>query len=90
MISELRERLASAPDTDGEHALVRLSIIAVVLYTLFVAPENGWSQDEILVASGVSGFFGIAIGIFISICVRPHKATSGRRETRELLRVIGN
>jgi len=73
MISVLKARLASAPDT--EDAVIRLVIIAAILlyYTVFVAPENGWSQDEVRVASGVFGFFVIAIGIFISICLRPQK-----------------
>ena len=74
-LAVVKRRLDAAPDTEGEQAVIRLVIIAGILayYTLFVAPENGWSQDEILVASGVSGFFVIAIGIFISICVRPQK-----------------
>ena len=38
---------------------------------MFVAPENGWSHDEILVASGVSGFFVIAIGIFLDLRSTP-------------------
>src|SRR5262245_51317732 len=73
-------RLRAAPDTEGEQAVIRLVIIAAILlyYTAFVAPENGWSQDEILVASGVSGFFVVAIGIFASICLRPRKSL-GRR-----------
>ena len=74
-LAAIKRRLAAAPDTEGKQAVLRLVIIAGILfyYAGLVAPKNGWTTDEILVASGVSGFFVIAVGIFISICIRPQE-----------------
>ena len=74
-LAAVRRRLVAAPDTEGKQAGLRLFIIAGILayYAGLVAPKNGWTTDEILVASGVSAFLVIAIGIFISICIRPKK-----------------
>jgi two-component system sensor histidine kinase RpfC len=78
------KRIAGAPETEGEQAIFRLGIIAAILayYTLWVGPQGGgWRPDEVAVALGVSGFFVIAVGIFLAICVRP--------ERNELRRFIG-
>src|SRR5262245_31945697 len=75
-LAMVKSRLHAAPDTEGEQAVIRLVIIMAILvyYTAFVAPQHGWSRAAVLVASGVSVFFVMAIGIFTSICMRPRKS----------------
>jgi two-component system sensor histidine kinase RpfC len=78
-IAYLKSRLASVPQ-ESEQALLRLGIIAAILlyYAGYVGPKDGWTSDEVTVALGVSGFFVIAVGIFLSICVRPVKSVPRR------------
>ena len=74
-LAYLKSRLHAVPDTEGEQAVLRLGIIAAILayFTILVAPNDGWTADEVSVAVGVSGFFVIAVGIIIAICIRPQK-----------------
>jgi len=79
-IAYLKNRLALVPETESEQALLRLGIIAAILayYTGYVGPKDGWTSDEVIVAVGVSGFFVIAVGIFLAICIRPVKNVARR------------
>jgi len=79
-LAYLKRQLRAAPETEGEQATFRLCIIALILayYIGYVGPKDGWAQDELAVAFGVAGFFVIAVGIFLAICVRPQKNVARR------------
>jgi len=79
-LAYVKNRLAAAPETEGEQARLRLAIIAAILlyFTAYVGPKDGWTADELTVAIGVSGFFVIAVGIFVAICIQPQKSVARR------------
>ncbi len=76
----LRTRLAGRTDSEHEQAILRLVIVGLVLayMTLIRGPAEGWSDLHIDIAIGLAGFFAIAIGIFVAICVWP-SPNIGRR-----------
>ena len=79
-ISSLKSRFAAQAESEPEQALFRLAIVGAILayFTLIVGPRDGWTDQEIQVATGLAGFFAIAVGIFLCICLWPAKSVVRR------------
>ena len=73
--SALRQRLAKREDSEHEQALLRIAIVGLVL--AYMAGFHGWPSTwtainrEIVVV--LTGFFAVAVAIFVSICLYPRK-----------------
>ena len=73
--SALRQRLAKREDSEHEQALLRIVIVGLVL--AYMAGFHGWPSTwsainrEIVVV--LTGFFSVAVAIFVSICLYPRK-----------------
>ena len=73
--SALRQRLAKREDSEHEQALLRIVIVGLVL--AYMAGFHGWpstwsdvNREIVLV---LTGFFSVAVAIFVSICLYPRK-----------------
>lgn len=80
MLTSLRAKLKARLDTEHEQALLRIVIVGLVLayMTLFHAWVNSWSEDDIHIVRVLTGFFGIAVAIFVAVCTDPAPNVSRR------------
>lgn len=74
-LRELKRRLAARDDSEHEQAALRIVIVGLVLGYMasFHGSPAGWSALDWTIILGLSGFFAVAIGIFVSICLWPAK-----------------
>ena len=73
-----KSRFAAQAESEPEQAVFRLVIVELAYFTLVVGPRDGWSEQETQVAFGLAGFFAIAVGIFLCICIWPAKSVIRR------------
>ena len=75
MLSRLKTKLAARNDSEHEQAALRIVIVGLVLgyMALFHGSPSNWSNIDWTIVLGLSGFFSVAIAIFIAICIWPEK-----------------
>ena len=74
-LHELKRRLAARDDSEHEQAALRIVIVGLVLgyMSSFHGSPTKWSAQDWTIILGLSGFFAIAIALFVSICLWPAK-----------------
>jgi two-component system sensor histidine kinase RpfC len=72
---ELKRRLAARDDSEHEQAALRIVIVGLVLgyMACFHGSPAKWSAQDWTIILGLSGFFAVAIALFVSICLWPAK-----------------
>ncbi len=72
---ELKQRLAARDDSEHEQAALRIVIVGLVLgyMSSFHGSPTKWSAQDWTIILGLSGFFAVAIALFVSICLWPAK-----------------
>jgi two-component system sensor histidine kinase RpfC len=75
LIHRLKRRLGAREDSEHEQAALRIVIVGLVLgyMALFHGSPARWSAGDWTIVLGLSGFFAVAIGLFVSICLWPSK-----------------
>jgi two-component system sensor histidine kinase RpfC len=75
MLSQLKRRLNARSDSEHEQAALRIVIVGLVLayMAFFHGTPRNWSAVDWTIILGLSGFFGVAIAIFVAICFWPNK-----------------
>ena len=73
MLEILKHRLQGRGDSEHEQAALRIVIVGLVLayMAMFHGVPSRWTSLEWTIIGGLTGFFLLAIAIFISICVWP-------------------
>ena len=79
-IAFFRSRLARVPDTEPEQTLLRIAIVGffVGYVTFHVGPNDGWSDLNRTLATGLDGFLGVSLAIFAWLWAAPKKVVSRR------------
>jgi two-component system sensor histidine kinase RpfC len=75
MLRRLKARLTARTDSEHEQAALRIVIVGLVLgyMALFHGSPANWSNVDWTIILGLSGFFIVAIAIFIAICIWPER-----------------
>ena len=75
MFGRLKARLAARGDSEHEQAALRIVIVGLVLgyMALFHGSPANWSSVDWTIILGLSGFFTVAIAIFVAICIWPER-----------------
>src|SRR6476659_6485321 len=75
LLHRLKRRLGARDDSEHEQAALRIVIVGLVLgyMALFHGSPARWSAQDWTIILGLSGFFAVAIALFISICLWPAK-----------------
>jgi len=75
VLHRFRQRLGAREDSEHEQAALRIVIVGLVLgyMALFHGSPARWSTGDWTIILGLSGFFAVAIGLFVSICLWPSK-----------------
>ncbi|HEX6794107.1 MAG TPA: ATP-binding protein [Casimicrobiaceae bacterium] len=73
MFGTLKRRLQGRGDSEHEQAALRIVIVGLVLayMALFHGAPSRWTALDWTIVLGLTGFFLLAIGIFVSICIWP-------------------
>jgi two-component system, sensor histidine kinase RpfC len=77
----LRRRLKSRLDSEHEQAVLRIVLIGLITAYMWIrvrVTKGAIAPDDQILLVGLVGFFLLAIGIFISICVWPAKNVARR------------
>ena len=87
MLETLKQRLQGRGDSEHEQAALRILIVGLVLgyMALFHGAPSGWTPLEWTIIGGLTGFFLLAIGIFVSICIWP-----GENVPRRLIGMVAD
>jgi two-component system, sensor histidine kinase RpfC len=80
MLKILKRRLQTRGDSEHEQAGLRIVIVGLVLayMALFHGAPSKWTPLDWTIIAGLTGFFLLAIAIFVSICVWPTKNVARR------------
>src|SRR6476619_2050436 len=72
---ELKRRLSARDDSEHEQAALRIVIVGLVLGYMasFHGSPAKWSPQDWTIILGLTGFFTVAIALFVSICLWPAK-----------------
>ena len=75
MLELLKRRLQGRDDSEHEQAGLRIVIVGLVLgyMAMFHGVPSSWTTLDWTIIGGLSGFFVLAIAIFVSICIWPTK-----------------
>ena len=75
MLRRLKARLGARGDSEHEQAALRIVIVGLVLayMALFHGSPTSWSSIDWTIVLGLTGFFSVAIAIFVAICIWPEK-----------------
>ncbi len=73
VLHHLRVRLHDRPDSEHEQAGLRIVIVGLILayMALFHGLPARWSPTDWTIVLTLTGFFAIAVGIFLAICIWP-------------------
>ena len=79
-LSTLKDRLRKREDSEHEQAILRIVIVGLVLayMALFHGAPSSWPTEQAEIVYILGAFFGVAISIFVAICIDP-KVNVGRR-----------
>jgi two-component system sensor histidine kinase RpfC len=75
MLRRLKAKLGARGDSEHEQAALRIVIVGLVLgyMALFHGSPSSWSSIDWTIVLGLTGFFSVAIAIFVAICIWPEK-----------------
>lgn len=75
MLGPLKTRLRARNDSEHEQAALRIVIVGLVLgyMALFHGSPAKWSSADWTIILVLTGFFAVAVGIFLAICLWPNK-----------------
>jgi len=73
LLRGLKARLHARPDSEHEQAGLRIAIVGLILayMALFHGAPSRWSTTDLTIVLTLTGFFTVAVGIFVAICVWP-------------------
>ncbi|MGE5089802.1 MAG: ATP-binding protein [Candidatus Levyibacteriota bacterium] len=73
LLRRLKARLHARPDSEHEQAGLRIVIVGLILayMALFHGAPSRWSATDLTIVLMLSGFFAVAVGIFVAICIWP-------------------
>ena len=73
VLTTLRNRLAGRVDSEHEQALLRIVIVGLFLgyMALFHGSPSEWRSRDLEIVLILSGFFALAVAIFVAICIFP-------------------
>ncbi len=73
LLRRLKARLHARPDSEHEQAGLRIGLVGAIL--AYMALSHGepsqWSSTNLTIVLTLAGFFAVAVGIFVAICMWP-------------------
>jgi two-component system sensor histidine kinase RpfC len=74
-LAEMKRRFAAREDSEHEQAALRIIIVGLILayMALFHGAPANWSPVEVTLVVGLTGFFTVAIALFVAIVIWPGK-----------------